>query len=78
MVLVARSDGLVAADVRPWYDFRCKSLPRKMAIANKAQQAEEDASTMLISPMMYCGITPRKQCTRLSSIWLQNPRLPVP
>ena len=79
VVLVARGDGTCWRRRMPARTtFGRKSLPRKMVSANKVQREEEDALTMLISQMIYCGITPPKQCTRLSSIWTQNPRLPVP
>ena len=73
VVLVARSDGLLAADVRPLVRISCKSSLRRMAIANKAWREEVDALIMHISPTTCCAIMPRKQYIRPSSICHAKP-----
>ena len=63
-VMVARSDGLMNADIRPLVRLSVQVIIESNGSASRALRAEVDDSTTLISTMRCCANMPRKPCIR--------------
>jgi TldD protein len=66
VVLIARADGHLAADVRRWCASRSRSSPRPMAGARPAPRAAAGAPISRISPTRCSMSTPNRPCPRRS------------
>jgi len=64
MVLVARSDGLLNADIRPLVRLSLQVIVEVLAAANRARRVAAGVAIMPISPMRCCVTMPPRPYIR--------------